>query len=82
MLLPEHSAEEIKAPGDAVMLRGEDPKLAAALGARVSEEVGARHGHPAVRVDIHTDSAVERNWRTAIPWVPEGPRAAPGRRIS
>ena len=31
-LLPDHRAEEIKTIGDAMMLRGEDPALAIALG--------------------------------------------------
>jgi adenylate cyclase len=59
-LLAEHDAQEVKTIGDAVMLRAGDPALAIELGLRIAEDVGAQHGFPAVRVGLHTGSAVER----------------------
>jgi len=58
-LMPGHSAEEVKLLGDAVMVRGDDPVLAVALGLRLVRDVGARHGWPAVRVGMHTGPAIQ-----------------------
>lgn len=59
-LLADHGAEEVKQIGDALMLRVEDPAEAVTLGLRIVNEVGARHGFPAVRIGMHTGQAVER----------------------
>jgi class 3 adenylate cyclase len=59
-LLPEHGAEEVKAIGDALMLRTGDATSAVQLARRLVDEVGGRHGFPAVRVGVHTGPAVER----------------------
>ncbi len=59
-LLPEHGAEEVKALGDALMLRVRAPDQAVELGLRVVGELGARSGFPVVRVGMHTGPAVER----------------------
>jgi adenylate cyclase len=58
-LLAEHRAEEIKTIGDAMMLRGQDPRLAICLGLRVVDRMETR-GLPPVRVGVHTGSAVHR----------------------
>ena len=59
-LLPDHRAEEVKAIGDAMMLRSPDAGLAIELGLRAVHDVGAQHGVPGVRVGMHTGHAVER----------------------
>jgi adenylate cyclase len=59
-LLPDHAAEEIKAIGDAVMLRAPEAREAILLGLRVVHDVGGRHFFPAVRVGMNTGAAVER----------------------
>ena len=60
-LLPEYGAEEVKALGDGIMLRCGDPAAAVRLGLRIVEELGAHPEFPAVRVGIHTGSAVARD---------------------
>ncbi len=60
-LLPEYRAQEVKAIGDALMIRGDQASQAIELGLRVVHEVGGKHFFPTVRVGMHTGSAVERN---------------------
>src|SRR5205823_14017043 len=62
-LLRQHRAEEVKAIGDALMLRGDDPGLAVELGLRIVSELDGG-GFPPVRVGIHTGPAVcrEGDW--------------------
>ena len=59
-LLPEHGAEEVKAIGDALMLRAADAAAALQLARRLVDEVGGRHGFPGIRIGVHTGPAVER----------------------
>jgi class 3 adenylate cyclase len=59
-LLGEHCAEEVKAIGDALMLRCEDPELAVRLGLAIVESLDATPGFPPVRVGVHTGPAVAR----------------------
>jgi adenylate cyclase len=59
-LLPEHRAEEIKAIGDALMIRCEDPSLAIELGLRIVAELDEDPDFPAVRVGVNTGTAVNR----------------------
>jgi adenylate cyclase len=59
-LLAEHEAEQVKAIGDAVMIRCRDAGLAVRLGLRIVGDVGRQHGFPSVRVGMHTGPAVER----------------------
>jgi adenylate cyclase len=59
-MLPGYRAEEVKAIGDALMLRCEDPALAVRLGLRVVREVEDDPELPPVRVGMHTGPAVER----------------------
>jgi adenylate cyclase len=59
-LLPEHRAEEVKAIGDALMLRCDDPALAVRLGLRIVRELEDDPDCPPVRVGMHTGPAVER----------------------
>lgn len=60
-LLRDYRAEEVKTIGDAVMLRVPSAADAIGLGLRIVGEVGAHHGHPGVRVGMHTGSAVQRS---------------------
>ena len=60
-LLADHGAEQIKAIGDALLIRAERADRAVELGARIVQDVGGRHYFPAVRVGMHTGPAVERN---------------------
>lgn len=60
-LLAEHQAHEVKAIGDALMLRAGDAAAAIRLGLRIVHDVGAQHGFPLVRVGMHTGLAVERD---------------------
>ena len=57
-LLPEHRAEQVKAIGDGLMLRCEEPRAAIRLGLRLVDELAAEAGVPPVRVGIHTGPAV------------------------
>jgi adenylate cyclase len=59
--LLEYGAQEVKAMGDALMVRVADPECAVRLGLRIVHDVGSSHGFPAVRVGMHTGPAVERN---------------------
>ena len=59
-LLPEHGAEEVKAIGDALMLRAGDAAAGVQLARRLVDEVGGRHGFPGIRVGVHTGPAIER----------------------
>jgi class 3 adenylate cyclase len=60
-LLPEYAAEEVKTIGDAVMIRVPDPTDGVRLAVRIIEDVGRRHGALAVRVALHTGTAVGRD---------------------
>jgi adenylate cyclase len=60
-LLPEHSGEEIKTIGDAMMIRCEEPRRAVDLGLCISEQLAAVAEFPPVRVGVHTGSAVHRD---------------------
>jgi adenylate cyclase len=63
-LLSRYRGEEVKALGDALMLRCEGPETAIRLGLRIVAETEANPGSPPVRVGIHTGSAVahEGDW--------------------
>jgi adenylate cyclase len=61
VLLPEHGAEQIKAIGDALLIRADSADQAVALGVRIVGDVGGRHYFPAVRAGMHTGPAVERD---------------------
>ena len=52
------AAEEVKAIGDALMLRCEDPALAVRLGLRIVRELEEDPDCPPVRVGMHTGPAV------------------------
>jgi adenylate cyclase len=60
-LLSAHDAEEVKAIGDALMLRCVDAGHAVRLGLEIVHDVGERHGFPVIRVGMHTGPAVERD---------------------
>jgi adenylate cyclase len=60
-LLPGYPAEQVKALGDGIMLRCEDPAAAVGLGLRIVEELDDDPGCPPVRVGIHTGPAVARD---------------------
>ena len=53
-------AQVVKTLGDGVMLRSGDPTEAVYLGVEIVEALAAVPGFPAVRVGMHTGSAVER----------------------
>jgi adenylate cyclase len=59
-LLGEHKAEQVKAIGDALMLRSEDAALGIRLALRIVDELEQVQGFPLVRVGVHTGPAVER----------------------
>src|ERR687897_1250823 len=59
--LPEYGAEEVKAIGDALMVRVADPERAVRLGLLIVNDIGGGHGFPTVRVGMHTGPAVERH---------------------
>jgi adenylate cyclase len=59
--LPEFGGAHLKTIGDALMLRVDDPGDAVQLGLRITHELMAGHGAPAVRVGLHHGSAVERD---------------------
>ena len=63
-MLEEHSAEQVKAIGDGLMLRCSEPEAAIMLGLRLVEELDAEVGFPPVRVGIHTGPAIasEGDW--------------------
>jgi class 3 adenylate cyclase len=60
-LLEEHSAEQVKAIGDGLMLHCRDPRAAVKLGLRVIEELADETGVPPVRIGIHTGPALARD---------------------
>jgi adenylate cyclase len=60
-LLTEYQASEVKAIGDALMIRAVDAAAAIRLGLCIMHDVGAQHGFPLVRVGMHTGPAVERD---------------------
>jgi adenylate cyclase len=57
-LLAEHCAEQVKAIGDGLMLRCDEPQSAIRLGLRLVDELAAEVGFPPVRVGIHTGPAL------------------------
>jgi class 3 adenylate cyclase len=59
-LLDEHSAEQVKAIGDGLMLRCSDAGSAVRLGLRVVEELAEEGNVPPVRFGIHTGPALGR----------------------
>ncbi len=59
-LLPRYDAEEIKAIGDELMIRVEDPANAVHLGMTIVDEL-AFHGSPPVRVGMHSGPATQLN---------------------
>jgi len=59
-LLPEHGAEEVKAIGDALMVRIPRAEEGVRLALRLTHEVGGHHGFPGVRVGAHTGPAITR----------------------
>ena len=63
-MLEEHSAEQVKAIGDGLMLRCGEPRAAILLGLRLVEELHGERGFPPVRVGIHTGPAIanEGDW--------------------
>jgi adenylate cyclase len=61
LLLPQHSGEEIKTIGDAMMVRCEDPGEGVKLGLRISEEIAGEEDLPPLRIGVHTGSAVYRD---------------------
>ena len=58
--LAERDAEQVKAIGDAVMVRVAAPSEAVAIGLALTERVGRATGMPNLRVGMHTGSAVQR----------------------
>jgi adenylate cyclase len=60
-LLPEYCAEEVKTIGDAVMVRVPDTADAVRLAVRIVREIGRRHGALAVRIGLHSGTAVRRD---------------------
>ena len=61
VLLDQHSAEHVKAIGDAVLVRVADPRPGLELARRIICDLGARHRGLGIRVGIHTGTAVERD---------------------
>jgi len=59
-VLAEYQAREVKAIGDALMIRAGDAAAAIRLGLHIVHGVGAQHHFPLVRVGMHTGPAVER----------------------
>jgi adenylate cyclase len=57
-LLAEHRAEQVKAIGDGLMLRCDEPEAAIRLGLRLVDELGDEPRVPPLRVGIHTGPAV------------------------
>lgn len=60
-LLADYGAEEVKAIGDALLLRVHDPPAALHLAARMISEFGTRHRSLGLRVGVHTGTAVQRS---------------------
>jgi adenylate cyclase len=59
-LLGGHGAEEVKTIGDAMLIRVPDASQAAGLAERIVCEHGTKHRALAVRVGMHTGTAVQR----------------------
>ncbi len=59
-LLGDYDAEEVKAVGDALIVRVSDAGQALALAARIAGDFGARDRALGVRVGMHTGTAVRR----------------------
>lgn len=59
--LPQYGGAHLKTIGDALMLRVSEPEDAVRLGLRITHELMAGHGAPAVRVGLHHGPAVERD---------------------
>lgn len=59
-LLDRHHAEEVKAIGDALMLRCDDAGAAVRLGLEIVDTLDALEGFPPVRVGVYTGPAVTR----------------------
>jgi adenylate cyclase len=59
-LLGGHDAEEVKTIGDAMLIRVPDAAQAAGLAERIVCEHGTKHRALAVRVGMHTGTAVQR----------------------
>jgi len=60
-LLEDYHAEEIKAIGDALLIRVPDAAKAVRLAARVVSDFGSRHESLRARVGMHTGTAVQRD---------------------
>lgn len=60
LLMPQYEAEEVKVIGDALMLRTDDARAGIELARRLVDDVGGRHGFPAIRVGVHTGPAIAR----------------------
>jgi len=60
-LVPAGRGEVVKQIGDAAMVRPDDARDAMRLGLGVVYDIGSRHGLPAIRVGMHTGTAVERD---------------------
>ena len=60
-LLSQCEAEQIKAIGDAMMIRANQAAEGVRLGLRIVNEIGGRHSFPTVRIGMDTGHAVERN---------------------
>lgn len=61
VLLPPLGAEQVKTIGDALMLRVPDAENAVRLGLAIVHDAMRDHRAPAVRVGMHTGTAVERD---------------------
>jgi adenylate cyclase len=59
-MLDGYGAEEVKALGDGIMIRCGDPAAGIQLGLRIVGELDADPGIPAVRVGVHSGTAVGR----------------------
>ncbi|MEJ7753465.1 MAG: adenylate/guanylate cyclase domain-containing protein [Candidatus Limnocylindrales bacterium] len=55
-----YDATEVKAIGDALMLRAPDAAQGVLLARRLATEIGGQHGFPGIRVGVHTGPAVAR----------------------
>src|SRR5438128_2321474 len=60
-LLVPHRAREVKTMGDALMICGSDAAAAIRLALAIVDDVGTQHAFPAVRVDMNTGQAQERD---------------------
>ena len=53
-------AEVVKPIGDALMIRASTAEAAIAAAVRIRDDIGSRHGFPAVRIGMHTGPALHR----------------------